>query len=132
MIGGKVGGLALFLFQLRRNESRLRAAAQKGAEAEAQRTVEALQERIPVDSGEARDSIRWEPIPGGGARVLVGGPETTPDTYDYVRELEFGRIPNADGKGGRQGTAFFRTTTDETRSDGPERIKAGIISDMEE
>ncbi|MBY0298562.1 MAG: hypothetical protein K2X71_21405 [Methylobacterium sp.] len=132
MIGGRVGNLALFVAQLANNERKLRAAAQARAEEEAKRAVEAMQEQIPARSGTARASIRWEALPDqAGARVLAGGPETTRADYDYIRAIEFGRLPSSTGPGQRP-QPFFGPVAFETEMDGAERIGRGISQDMKD
>ncbi len=133
MIGGKVGNLALFLAQLAHNESRLKHAAQKRAEEEAQRAVDEMQARVPEQSGTARESIRWEPRPEGGARVLAGGPETTKADYDYIRALEYGRAPTgSEDSHGQRPQPFFRPVEEETRRHGADRIGRGLADDMKD
>lgn len=131
MIGGKVGGLAVFLIQLRHNENKLKAAAQRRAEEEAERVVEEMKGRVPADSGEARESIRIEAKPGGGVRVLAGGEDTTKDGYDYVRAIEFGRPPSRSGPG-QPPRPFFRSAVDESRAHGGARMGDGIADDMKD
>lgn len=132
MIGGSLVNLALFAHQLKSMEDKLRAAAQARAEEEAQRAVEAMQAQIPEDSGTARESIRWEPLPNqGGARVMAGGPETTKDGYDYVKAIEWGRPPSNSGPG-QAAHPFFRPVQDETNGKGLERMAQGIASDMKD
>ncbi len=128
MIGGRLGGLAAFLLQLRHNEAKLQAAARARALEEAERAAEAMRAVVPVEEGAARESIRAEPT-AKGARVVVGGEGTTKDGYDYVRALEYGRPPSKSGPGQRA-TRVFTRTFEETRREGGARMAAGVAEDM--
>lgn len=129
MIGGKVGGIASLILHLAHTEMKLRASAQKRAEAEAERIVQEMRDRVPEASGAARESITWAPKKGGGATVTAGGPGTTKADYDYIRALEYGRPPSKSGPGQRR-QSFFRPTIEEARQDGASRIGAGVTDDM--
>lgn len=128
MIGGRIGGLAAFLLQLRRNEAKLREAARARALEEAERAAEAMRGVVPVEQGAARESIRAVPTEKG-ARVVVGGEGTTKDGYDYVRAIEWGRPPSKSGPGQRA-TRIFTRTFEESRREGGARMAAGVADDM--
>jgi HK97 gp10 family phage protein len=109
----------------------VRVATGKKSQALGQVLVDEMREKVAVESGTLRDSIRAEPNEDGTVTVKAGGtPETARPTksgtvYDEARIVEFGRPASRSGPG-QAARPFFRPTVDAHRAElGPALIEAG-------
>lgn len=131
MILAKLEGLGELLSTLSTAGSIARVATGKKAQELGEVLAEGMREKVPVESGALRESIRVEPNDDGTVTVRAGG---TPETArplkdgtvaDLARITEFGRPPSKSGPG-QQARPFFRPTIDEHRKEiGPALIQAG-------
>src|SRR5947209_2803420 len=102
MIDVKVIGLATLTLRINHFAPIVKRRIQHAFNAQAEQAVEAMQERVNVEKGALRDSIRWEQDTeehSAGVKITAGGvPETEhPDhkngiVYDEALLLEFGTV----------------------------------------
>lgn len=120
MIDAEFLGQANLARKLAGAAKRAEAAVQRRAEAIGEDMAAVMRERVPVDTGALRDSIRVEPDPdNNGAVVKAGGtPETQRPSgrkghvFDQALMVEYGTAPhqNATNAGRRQRARAARST----------------------
>lgn len=133
MITGTVVGLAELLSTLSTASKAVSAATEKRAQELGEGLAESMRDRVTVDEGDLKDSIRVEKNGDGTVTVRAGGdgtPETERPTkdggvLDVAKVTEFGRPPSKNG-GGQRARPYFRPAIDEHRREiGPALLQAG-------
>jgi HK97 gp10 family phage protein len=130
MISVKTIGLATLTLRINHLAPIVKRRMQHEFDGKAAQAVEAMQERVNVEKGALRDSIRWEQDTeehSAGVKITAGGvPETEhPDhkngiVYDEALLLEFGTVHE-------EAQPFFRPAIREVFGEGEaENIKANV------
>jgi hypothetical protein len=130
MISARTLGLATMALRIGHFGPILKRRMQAGFDQKAQEAADAMQERVPVEKGNLRASIRWEQATEehtAGVKITAGGtPETEHYdakncvTYDEALLLEYGTLRE-------EAKPFFHPTIREVfGSDAADNIKAEI------
>ena len=137
MISAKAIGLSTFLLRINHLPPIVKARMQREFDRKAEEAVRDMQERVNVEKGALRDSIRWGQNTeehSAGIKITAGGvPETQhPDhknglVYDEALLLEFGTVH-------QEAQPFFRPVIHEVfGADAAEEIKTNVsLKDSED